>query len=204
MNCEYCQKGYEKEKAYTAHVRLCPLNPGRYVFSEVDKEKQKKNATRFNTSVLRLNKLKEKFKNGELVSHQKGKLRTQEEKDKISETMKKNPKAGGLREGSGRGVKQWYESAIAGRVYLRSTYELEYVKWLDKNNIIWKANLTKFPFIWEEKTRYYYPDFYLIDEECYVEIKGYETSKDIAKWRDFPYKLKVLKLEDLKKLGLLL
>jgi hypothetical protein len=125
-----------------------------------------------------------------------------ERRQKISYTMKNNPEAGGLREGSGRGLKCWYESKIAGNVYIRSSYELEYVKWLDDNNIKWKANLIRFPYEFESKIRNYIPDFYLIDEDCYVEIKGYETEKDKAKQNQFPYKLKVLKYEDLYKLGL--
>ena len=44
-----------------------------------------------------------------------------ERRRNISKSMKNNPKAGGLREGSGRGKKMWYESKIAGKVYLRST-----------------------------------------------------------------------------------
>lgn len=120
---------------------------------------------------------------------------------KISDSMKKNPKCGGLREGSGRGKKVWYESEIAGRVYLRSTYELEYARWLDKNSIKWKQNLIKFPYLYNEKTHYYYPDFYLYDNDEYVEVKGFTTEKDLAKWKEFPYKLRILMRSDLKLLG---
>ena len=42
--------------------------------------------------------------------------------------------------------------------------------------------------------RYYTPDFYLPDEDIYIEIKGYKTIKDEAKWSQFPIdkRLKVL------------
>jgi hypothetical protein len=124
-----------------------------------------------------------------------------ERRKKISESMKKNPKCGGLREGSGRGKKVWYDSQIAGEVYLRSTYELEYVKWLDTNGIKWKPNLIKFPYEYKGKIHYYYPDFYLIDKDEYVEVKGFRTDKDLEKWKNFPYKLTVLMREDLRALG---
>jgi len=123
-------------------------------------------------------------------------------RSKISAAMKNNPKAGGLRRGSGRGMSSWYDSPIAGRVYLRSTYELEYVKWLDVNNIPWKQNTDKFPYIWEGKNRYYYPDFFLLEENCFVEVKGYETKQDAAKWKAFPFPLRILKKQDLILLGL--
>lgn len=124
-----------------------------------------------------------------------------ERRNKISLTMRKNSSCGGLREGSGRGKKQWYESPIAGSVYLRSSYELEYVKYLDKNNIKWKANYKKFPYTFNNKIRNYYPDFYLIDSQEYIEIKGYKTNKDLAKWEMFPFKLKVFMKNDLIRLG---
>ena len=59
-----------------------------------------------------------------------------------------------------------------------------------------------FPYMYRRKMFYYIPDFYLIDEDVYIEIKGYQRAKDSAKWRDFPYKLIVLKKQELLKLGL--
>lgn len=82
-------------------------------------------------------------------------------------------------------------------------WELEYAKWLDKNNIKWLKNKKIFNYIFEGKKRLYTPDFYLIDEDCYIEIKGYETDKDRAKWEQFPETLKILKGKELKKLGII-
>jgi len=135
-----------------------------------------------------------------------GCARSLEEEEKrrtrISETMKKNPKAGGLRQGSGRGKKCWYESEIAGRVFLDSTWELAYAKYLDANKIQWKRNWIKFPYQRNEKIHYYIPDFYLINSKEYIEVKGYEREEDKLKWEAFPYKLKVLKYEELSALGI--
>lgn len=119
---------------------------------------------------------------------------------KISETMKSNPKAGGLREGSGRGLKEWYESKFAGRVYLRSTYESRYARWLDENNIKWVQPKEGFDYTFQGNTHKYYPDFYLIEENVYVEVKGYKTKRDIAKWQDFPYNLKIIYKKDIEAL----
>lgn len=123
-----------------------------------------------------------------------------ERRIKISNTSKKNKKSGGLREGSGRGIKTWYNSKIAGNVYLRSTYELKYAKWLDKNNIKWKLNSKSFDYEYDNIKRKYYPDFYLIDQKCYIEIKGFKTKQDEAKWKYFPHELKVLYKNDIEKL----
>lgn len=107
---------------------------------------------------------------------------------------------GGYRVGSGRGKGTWYESYIAGKVYCDSSYELAYAKWLDENVIKWQRNNKKFPYIFEGKKLNYMPDFYLIDEDCYIEIKGFKTLKDKAKWEYFPLTLKVLFKQDLNNL----
>jgi hypothetical protein len=117
--------------------------------------------------------------------------------------MKKNPNSGGRRDGSGRGKKTWYESHIAGRVFLDSSYELAYAIWLDSKNVLWRRNWQKFAYEYEGKQSFYIPDFYLIAENKYVEIKGYETEKDKAKWEFFPHNLEVLKEVDLKLKGIL-
>lgn len=75
--------------------------------------------------------------------------------------------------------------------------------YLDKLGIKWRRPTEKFPYTFDEKLRYYTPDFYLIDENTYVEIKGYKTPKDEAKWKCFPANLRILRGEDLIQLGIL-
>lgn len=53
-----------------------------------------------------------------------------------------------------------------------------------------------------DRERKYIPDFYLPNIQCYVEIKGWKTKKDEAKWRDFPENLLILSGSDLMLLGL--
>lgn len=94
-------------------------------------------------------------------------------KKKISETMKRNPFAGGYREGSGKGKKSTYISSIAGIVKLDSNFEVEFAIELDRLKINWKRNTTRFYFNWNGIRTYYIPDFYLIDKDLYVETKGF-------------------------------
>jgi len=208
MNCKYCSKEYGNVKSLASHTKWCKQNPTRYIpFEKVNLKGRRgwsKGLTKENDERVKKNSETHinNFKIGKNINSQKGKKRTEEEKRKISETMKKNPNAGGLRQGSGRGKKSWYESKIAGKVFLDSTWELAYVKWLDKNNINWKRNKVKFPYEKEGKVRYYIPDFYLINSDEYIEIKGFERQEDKLKWDAFPYKLTVLKYEELKKMGI--
>jgi hypothetical protein len=110
---------------------------------------------------------------------------------------------GGYREGSGRGIKKWFKSKFAGKVYLQSTWELAYAKYLDSNNIPWIRNTKRFPYVFENKSHYYVPDFYLVQTDEYIEIKGYRIEADEAKWKNFPKKLTVLYHKELRELGIL-
>lgn len=188
--CEICFKEYTKKCGLKYHINHTHGN----------KKVWNKGLTKDSNKTLK--KISEilKYKSkGIAGTKEKEELR----KKKISETAKKNGKSGGYRIGSGRCIGNWYESKIAGKVYCQSSYELAYAKWLDKNNINWKKNWIKFPYYWENKIHYYIPDFYLINDDKYIETKGYETEKDLAKWKFFPYKLEVLKYQELKNLNIL-
>lgn len=87
-------------------------------------------------------------------------------------------------------------------LHLRGKWEVAYAQYLDAHNVDWIQPTKSFPYTFEGKTRQYFPDFYLLEEDLYVEIKGYETPKDRAKWKEFPHKLLILKGKDLVKLGL--
>ena len=88
---------------------------------------------------------------------------------------------------------------------LHGTWELRYAKYLDANNVKWRRPKEKFAYEFEGRTRYYIPDFYLSETSTYIEIKGYETPKDQAKWKHFPKDLNftVLKGKDLVSMGIL-
>jgi hypothetical protein len=104
-------------------------------------------------------------------------------RERISKTASLHKKSGGYRIGSGRSVGSWYESPYAGRVYLDSSWELLYAKFLDKSSTSWKRNTTRFKYTWQGNDHDYIPDFFLVETNSYVEIKGYVTNKDRAKWK---------------------
>jgi hypothetical protein len=141
---------------------------------------------------------KEKIKLGEIIPHQKGKHHSLESRKKMSNTVEKKVKQG-----------TWHYSFSKTRTHkykgvkLHGKWELQYAMWLDENNIKWLRPKENFNYRYENKERFYIPDFYLIDSAEYVEIKGYETEKDRCKWRDFPYKLKVIKGKELKEMGII-
>lgn len=78
------------------------------------------------------------------------------------------------------------------------SWEVIVAKWLDDNNILWERNTESFPYFWEGSIHQYFPDLYLPTKEIYLEIKGYERDRDLAKWYNFPKKLVILKAKEIK------
>ena len=95
-----------------------------------------------------------------------------------------------------------FVSKFAGEVKLMGKWELEYAKHLDNQNVRWERPIEKFAYEFEGVQRFYTPDFFLSNQNIFIEVKGYETAKDRAKWKYFPHVLKVLKYQDLINLGL--
>ena len=114
---------------------------------------------------------------------------------KVSATIREKVAAG-----------EWHTS-LAKRMHysykgedLHGKWELAYAMFLDQKNIPWKRCKDKFAYEFEGKLRFYTPDFYLPETKEYVEIKGYKTKKDDAKWSQFPHTLVVLRGRELKEL----
>lgn len=67
---------------------------------------------------------------------------------------------------------EWYESPIAGRVWLESSYEIRVAKILDENKIQW-CRPKSIKWIDSSGTiKRYYPDFLLSDYEIYLDPKN--------------------------------
>jgi hypothetical protein len=127
-----------------------------------------------------------------------GKPQSIEQRRKTSDTITKK-----INDGT------WHLSFSKSRTHeyngckFHGTWELEYAKWLDSQNIKWRRPEEKFTYKFDDKIRYYTPDFFLEETKCYVEIKGYPTIKDFAKWDAFPLELKIIPGRKLWELGII-
>jgi len=82
-------------------------------------------------------------------------------------------------------------SNVSGRVKtfnyngfkLKGNWELEVAKWLDEHDIKWTNEMKPFEYEWNNKIHLYFPDFYLIDYDKYIEVKGFERERDRCKWK---------------------
>jgi hypothetical protein len=119
---------------------------------------------------------------GKASTPEKEQLRRQ----KISQTCKLKG-IGGYRENSGRCRKVLYKN-----IPIQGSYEFLFLKFLDRQKILWNKNKSYFKYDWQNKSHKYLPDFYLPEFDCYIEVKGYVIEKDIAKWSQFPHQLFVV------------
>ena len=96
-------------------------------------------------------------------------------------------------EGRQRTIKPYGRASIEYKgIVLQSKWELQVAIYLDENNIHWERPTLGHEYIFEGNLHLYFPDFYLIDYDTYIEVKGWKQPKDECKWRDFKYKLKVI------------
>lgn len=172
--CLFCYKGFHTNKSRARHATYCKLNPDR-------KEVWNKGLSKITDDRIKSysNKVSLSLKGkslGKCLDPEKELLR----RLKISETMKLNPKAGGLRKGSGRGKKGKYKG-----FYCDSTWELAFVIYHLDEEIDIKRNTSGFRYEYKSKERTYYPDF--IVNNIYYEIKGRRNYMDL----DEQTKLKV-------------
>ncbi len=206
--CKFCKKEFKTKNSLVQHEIRCPKNINRINvlttnFNYTERQAWNKGLTK--DTDKRVNKYAETYKkNHQLGLHKdrsgvNNSSSRQDVKDKISKTCLEKSKDG-----------TWHTS-LAKRMHyeykgndLHGTWELAYAIYLDEHNIKWKRNKDKFQYVYQDKMHYYTPDFYLIDTNQYVEIKGYKNGKDYAKWKQFPEDkhLIVLQYEDLFSMGI--
>jgi len=85
---------------------------------------------------------------------------------------------------------------IFNGIKFQGNWELEFYKWCVSNNILCIRNSEGFEYEWNG-SRTYFPDFYLPEKNTYVEVKGFKTERDSAKWEQFPKQLIIVQKQDI-------
>lgn len=106
-------------------------------------------------------------------------------------------------EGISRGVQgYYYNKSSKDYVWLRSTWEFIFAKWLDRTNHNWKVEETYFNL----ENRIYRPDFFIYDENWnnlvkIIEVKGYwDNNSDKAKLlKDKLKNVEIVVIKDINK-----
>lgn len=121
--------------------------------------------------------------------------RSAQTKEKIRQGMLKAVKEGRQKTPRpyGRFCKQTpYTNWLGETMVLLGGWEEKVAKYLDDKKIVWNRPKQGIRYYFENKEHYYFPDFYLQNLDLYIEVKGMKTEKDDAKWKQFPFKLKVI------------
>lgn len=101
-------------------------------------------------------------------------------------------KCGGYRQKGGRGKQGWYKG-----YYCNSSWELAWIIYNLDHSIPFIRNTKPFDYTFNGKSFKYYPDFFIPQENKYVEIKGYKSPQSDQKLSQFPHLITVLYRNDM-------
>lgn len=162
------------------HETLCQLNPNKKS-PKNQYTKARDNGTEYSIS---------DDTRAKLVACNTGRIHKQETIEKLKVSMQKavldNPESY-----NGRFNRGFVKEIICSNGFkVLGSWEASFVEFCISHNIILKQPKIPFDYIYENRSRKYFPDFYLKEYNTYVEIKGYKTAKDVAKWEYFTNKHK--------------
>lgn len=178
MNCNFCNREFTVKSRLTVHLRSCSKNPDRVPgFWETDEYKQKQSKIR--------------------LAHPPMPAETRK---KLSEAAVRNQRTPEYRQKQSLRMKQavldhpesYSDKNVVGRskhfevngVRFNSTWEYIVAQYLDLHNIKWtRKGIKPIPYLWNDAWHLYFPDFLIETDNIYIEVKGYETERDRAKWQ---------------------
>jgi hypothetical protein len=191
--CKFCGKECKSINSKAQHELYCKSNPDRKHKIPSYGMLGKKGLTTNNQWSKHDYAISESTRQ-KLITAGKNQTWSDERKAKHSASMKlaveNNPESY-TSSNRGRTKQITYEG-----IKFQGSWELDFYKWCVTNKISCIRNTEGFKYTWNGE-RTYYPDFYLSDLDLYIEVKGYKTERDIAKWEQFPKRLRVIEKHDI-------
>ena len=180
--CVFCKRVFNNKRSTSFHQNRCVVNPNRKTGSNQFTTGKQKHHTEEVKEKLRIANLNKNW--------------SDETRRKLSIAMKKavekNPDVWNKRRGHVKLIEH-------DNVKFQGQWEYDFYVWAKNEGLnIVRPNIG-FDYIYDG-ARKYYPDFYIINLNLYVEIKGYKTERDIAKWLWFPHPLAVVEKDGIKKI----
>lgn len=177
MYCPHCNKHYTSKIGFSNHVRRCPSNPNRIHEGLTATGKE-----RIRQSTIKQNSLQwadPEFRK----KHQ----------DAMKRAVLENPES---YTSSNRGrTKQ----IIVDGIKLQGQWEVDFYMWAKQQGLCPQRPIKAFKYEWNGE-RWYHPDFYIESLNTYVEVKGYETDRDRAKWLHFKEKLVIIREKQIQQI----
>lgn len=172
--CNYCGSERKNHNSWRNHERCCPSNPNRNYKNGMAGKKGSNQYIKAEELGLLKPQLSDESRE-KIRKSSTGRKHTVETKRILSEKRSLNNKGG---------RSKWYE---VNGIKVQGTWERNVAKILTENNIKWLKPSTanhSFKYNMDGKTRTYTPDFYLIDQKIYLEIKGYWWGNDKEKMKN--------------------
>ena len=185
--CQFCSKECKNQNSLRNHERLCKLNPDRQytLFADSDFMKNRKWTNQYTKAkALGLPKptisehTRKKYSDG---NKKRSSEFTKNIGKKISKTVRNKVIEGSWHTSLAKKMHYDYNGAD-----LHGKWKVAFAKFLDKEGVSWIRCRESFPYFFEGVQKRYTPDFYLPETDEYIEIKGFKTAKDEAKWSQFP------------------
>ena len=197
--CNFCSKECKSNNSLKNHERCCVKNVNRVYRNGMLGKKGSNQFTQARGLGLSIPVMtKETIIKGIETKRKNGTLnKTEIQKNNTSIAMKKAVEK----------YPESYTSSNRGRtkqivvdgIKLQGQWEVDFYLWAKNKGLNPQRPTQGFKYIWNGE-RTYYPDFYIESLDLYVEVKGYETDRDRAKWSQFPKKLCIIKEKEIKEI----
>ena len=196
MICQFCNRVAESLNSNRQHEIRCKSNPDGVTVKPSYGMLGKKGANQYTYGAIMLDSTKQKISkastdyNNARWSDPANRLR---QSTAMKKAVDRNPEA---YSSSNRGrTKQ----IIIDGIKLQGQWEVDFYLWAKAQGLEPTRPTESFEYNWNG-VRSYFPDFYIKSQDLYIEVKGYETERDRAKWRDFPKNLRIIKEAEIKQI----
>ncbi len=202
MNCKYCNKQCKNKNSLRQHEIRCKMNPNKLEISSKFNNSGRKGANQHTTAKKRGESVamsaETRAKLSKSATEQNLTRWTEDARKRHSDIMKQvvldNPESYSKSNVSGRVLMYEFE----GQVF-KGTWELEVAKSLSASKIEYTNEITPIPYMFDGNEHLYFPDFYIPQYDVYIEVKGYERDRDLAKYKSLE-NLIVLKEAEIKRI----
>lgn len=196
MICQFCNRVAKSLNSNRQHEIRCKSNPDGVTVKPSYGMLGKKGANQYTYGAIMLDSTKQKISKAS-TDYNNTRWSDPDNRLRQSIAMKKavdrNPEA---YSSSNRGrTKQ----IIIDGIKLQGQWEVDFYLWAKAQGLEPTRPTESFEYNWNG-VRSYFPDFYIKSQDLYIEVKGYETERDRAKWRDFPKNLRIIKEAEIKQI----
>lgn len=188
MYCQYCNKEFKFQCRVKNHETSCRFNTSKPIkkhgnqytkAAELGLPKPKVKQHIWTEEEKKIQSVRSKIVNQKYWSDN---LHRQKHSALMHEIVKNNPDSYSSSNVSGR-VKMYEVMSSTGLTKVKGKWELRIANWLNENNIKWTNNIEPYKYFWNNSWHLYFPDFLLLNNDTIIEVKGYETDRDKAKWK---------------------